>query len=57
MTAIMSGRASGRRGDKANAEDIMISSHSLLRRHSGAMRSIEPGSSRFRVWCVRTIPE
>jgi hypothetical protein len=26
-------------------------------RHSGAMRSIEPGISRFRVWCLRTIPE
>src|SRR6266404_9516863 len=26
-------------------------------RHSGAMRSIEPGISRFRVWCQRTIPE
>jgi len=26
-------------------------------RHSGAMRSIEPGISRFRVWCWRTIPE
>jgi hypothetical protein len=23
----------------------------LLNRHSGAMRSIEPGISRFRVWC------
>ena len=29
----------------------------LPRRHSGAMRSIEPGISRFRVWCWRTIPE
>jgi hypothetical protein len=26
-------------------------------RHSGAMQSIEPGISRFRVWCWRTIPE
>jgi hypothetical protein len=26
-------------------------------RHSGAMRSIEPGIPRFRVWCLRTIPE
>jgi hypothetical protein len=26
-------------------------------RHSGAMRSIEPGMTRFRVWCWRTIPE
>jgi hypothetical protein len=28
-----------------------------IARHSGAMRSIEPGISRFRVWCLRTIPE
>jgi hypothetical protein len=26
-------------------------------RHSGAMRSIEPGISRFQVWSCRTIPE
>jgi hypothetical protein len=26
-------------------------------RHSGAMRSIEPGISRFRGWRLRTIPE
>jgi hypothetical protein len=25
--------------------------------HSGAMQSIEPGISRFRIWCSRTIPE
>jgi hypothetical protein len=25
--------------------------------HSGAMQRIEPGISRFRVWCLRTIPE
>src|ERR1700736_686166 len=25
--------------------------------HSGAMQRIEPGISRFRVWCWRTIPE
>jgi hypothetical protein len=26
-------------------------------RHSGAMRSIEPGISRFRVWCCAPSPE
>jgi hypothetical protein len=29
----------------------------LSGRHCGAMRSIEPGISRFRAWCKRTIPE
>jgi hypothetical protein len=39
MTAIMSGRVSKRRGDKASAEDMVISSHSSLR---GAKRRSNP---------------
>jgi hypothetical protein len=29
----------------------VIASEAKQTRHSGAMRSIEPGISRFRVWC------
>jgi hypothetical protein len=37
--------------------DVLMGFSLLKLRHSGAMRSIEPGISRFRVWCLRTIPE
>ena len=31
-----------------------VLSSGLCKRHSGAMRSLEPGISRFRVWCFRS---
>jgi hypothetical protein len=36
------------RGDSVVVVMVMLP---LSFRHSGAMRSIEPGISRFRVWC------
>ena len=44
-----------KKADEGGIEDV--TSRQFARRHSGAMRSIEPGISRFRVWSLRTIPE
>jgi hypothetical protein len=41
----------------ASRREIAKSYLSLEHCHSGAMQGIEPGISRFRVWCWRTIPE
>jgi hypothetical protein len=38
-------------GEKRSDELLRHCEWSVQSRHSGAMRSIEPGISRFRVWC------